>query len=432
MIKKILMLGLVFLISLIAVNAMPVSVDTVQVDGVGLVLNDVNRLDLQRGDQIRVTVRLTADAPVSNMEITAFISGYEYDTYEPISDTTDLFDLDAQSSVVKRLTLTIPDRVEKDDYRLRILVADRNGEPIVQNYRIAITAPRHNVMIRDVLFNPEDKVVAGRSLLVSVRIKNLGDRDEDGVRVRVTIPDLDISASDFIDNLEIDETKTSEELFLRIPVCAKPGNYPVDVEVEYSDGYKVSTATEYITVTSDGSTCSQFGPTPTPTEPQSEAKTSFDISPDTLNLKVGETGSSFSITITNPSSVSRSYVLSTDAITFADAKFSPSNLIVVDGGETISASLYITPKSNAKAGTNTFNLLIQDSAGRTLKSVPLSVVIKAGAKTPSTSTGAQISPDLQRWLEIGAVVLFVILIIVGLILLFTRMSTPPEEPRTYY
>ena len=430
MIKKILMLGLVFLISLIAVNALPVSVDTVQVDGVSMILNDVNRLDLQRGDQIQVKVRLTADAPVSNMEITAFISGYEYDTYEPISDTTDLFDLDAQSSVVKRLTLTIPDRVEKDDYRLRILVADRNGEPIVQNYRIAITAPRHNVMIRDVLFNPEDKVVAGRSLLVSVRVKNLGDRDEDGVRVRVTIPDLDISASDFIDNLEIDETKTSEELFLRIPVCAKAGNYPVEVEVEYSDGYKISTATEYITVTSDGSTCNQFGPTPTPTEPQSQAKTSFDISPDTLNLKVGEVGSSFSITITNPSSVSRSYTLSTEGITSADARFSPSNLILVDGGETTTASLYITPKSTAKAGENTFNLLIQDSDGKTLKSVPLSIVIKAGAKTPST--GAEISPDLQRWLEIGAVVLFVILIIVGLILLFTKMSAPPEEPRTYY
>jgi len=428
MMKKILMLGLVFLISLIAVNALPISVDTVQVDGVSLILNDINRLNLERGDEIQVRVRLTADAPVSNMEVTAFISGYEYDTYEPISDTTDLFDLDAQSSVVKRLTLTIPERAEKDDYRLRILVADRNGEPIVQNYRIQITAPRHNVMIRDVLFNPEDKVIAGRSLLVSVRVKNLGDRDEDGVRVRVTIPELDLSASDFIDNLEKDETKTSEELFLRIPVCAKAGNYPVDIEVEYSDGYKISTATEYITVTSDGTTCDRYQEPTTPSQP--EAKTSFDISPDTLNLKVGEVGSSFSITITNPSSVSRSYTLSTEGITSADARFSPSNLILVDGGETTTASLYITPKSSAKAGTNTFNLLIQDSAGKTLKSVPLSVVIKAGAKTPST--GAEISPDLQRWLEIGAVALFVILIIVGLILLFTKMSAPPEEPKTYY
>lgn len=429
MVNKAIILAFVFLISLIAVNAMPVNVDVVQVDGVNLILNDINKLNLERGDEIKVTVRLTADAPMSNMEITAFISGYEYDTYEPISDTTDLFDMDAQSSVVKKLTLKIPDKAEKDDYRLRILVADRNSEPIVQNYRISITAPRHDVIIRDVLFNPMDKVAAGRSLLVSVRVKNIGARDEDGVKVIVSIPDLDLSASDFVDQLEKDESKTSQELYFRIPACAKEGRYPVEVEVEFSDGLKTTSTTEYITVESSD-ICGGVQPTPTP-GPQPEAKTTFAIDPEELNLKIGDVGDSFSITITNPGSASRSYTLSTEDITFADARFSPSNLIVVQGGETTTASLNLMAKSAAQAGTYSFNLIIKDSDGRTLKAIPLSVNLRDGAKKKTVTPA--ISPDLQRWLEIGAIALFVILLIVGLILLFTRMRAPPEEePKTYY
>jgi len=61
-----------------------------------------------------------------------------------------------------------------------------------------------------------------------------------GVKVVVSIPDLGVSASDFIDELEAegddnDDQATTEEMFLRIPDNAETGEYTVRIEVYFDD-----------------------------------------------------------------------------------------------------------------------------------------------------------------------------------------------------
>jgi len=131
--------------------------------------------------------------------------------------------------------------MEQDRYWLRVIVAGRTGAATVSNYELDVEVPEHKVDVDDIILSPSRRVKAGRSLLASVRVENNGDRREDGVKVTVSIPELDIQASDYVDELEAededdgDDQTTSEELWLEIPKCAEAGIYTVRAEVLYDD-----------------------------------------------------------------------------------------------------------------------------------------------------------------------------------------------------
>ncbi|MBS3103264.1 hypothetical protein J4458_07515, partial [Candidatus Woesearchaeota archaeon] len=108
------------------------------------------------------------------------------------------------------------------------------------------------MQIRDVVLSPGEEVKAGRALLASVRIRNRGERDEEGIKITVSVPELGVSASDFVDELEKDgdddDETTSEELFLRIPDDAETGEYTLVTEVEFDDGDERETYEQVIRV----------------------------------------------------------------------------------------------------------------------------------------------------------------------------------------
>ena len=119
---------------------------------------------------------------------------------------------------------------------MRIEISNRNDDEVVYNAVLKVEQARNAIVIRDVIFSPENSVKAGRALLTSVRIKNMGEDDDEDVKVMVSIPELGISASDYIDEVESEESVTSEELYMRIPECADAGDYTATVTVEFDEG----------------------------------------------------------------------------------------------------------------------------------------------------------------------------------------------------
>ncbi|MBI2142664.1 hypothetical protein HYU15_04235 [Candidatus Woesearchaeota archaeon] len=171
--------GLVLVFVLFAVfaataHAVPVTIESVEINGDEVKTTDQNKLDLVRGQDLDVKVRLNATGNGSDVEVRAFVSGFEFNREDPISDVTPVFGVDAGVTYVKRLRLRLPDLADEDNYLLRIIIADRFGAELIQSYRIRIDVPRHNVAIKDVVLNPDNSVVAGRALLVTVRVKNMG------------------------------------------------------------------------------------------------------------------------------------------------------------------------------------------------------------------------------------------------------------------
>jgi len=230
----------------------PVTVDEVLVNGDEIAINDLNRLNIERGEEIEIKVILTAFADTDNVQVEAEINGYEYDDKEETSDLTHVFDVEENVTYRKKLTVSIPSNADEDDYKLRITITNRNDESISQNFNLKIDAPRHSMAIRDIILNPSENVEAGRAVLAAVRVKNMGDRDEDSVKVTVRIPGLGLKASEYIDEVDDGDSETSEELFLPIPSCAEAKDYEVIAEVEYDDGHESVTESTMITVVDSG------------------------------------------------------------------------------------------------------------------------------------------------------------------------------------
>jgi len=237
-------LALVVLAVAALAQALPVTIESVEVNDYEIDPYDTNRLDLERDTSFEVEIRLTAQADLDNVEVEAFMSGYEYndDSDSRISDSTTLFDMNDDVLYVKRLQLRLPDDVDTDDYRLRIIVTDRNNDELIEDYTLKIDTARHVVKIMDVVLS-QSEVKQGSALLATVRLENQGQRDAEDIRVTGSIADLGISATDYIDNLDTDKQKNSEELYLRIPTCAQPGLYQFKAEVAYNRGHDVVTKT---------------------------------------------------------------------------------------------------------------------------------------------------------------------------------------------
>jgi len=258
--KKLSSLTLIFLIGIVVLSAvasaLPVAIDDVKVNGDSVSPSDSNKISVERGEELEVKVILTSSEAVDNVQIRAEISGYEYDYVDSVSDITKTFDMDANATHKKYLYIDLPENVEVDSYKLRVFVTNRDDVEVVENYNLKIDAERHKVVIKDIILTPAYEIVAGRSLLAAVRVENMGNRDEDSVKVTVSIPDLGVSASDYIDELDEDDAETSEELFLRIPTCAEPDVYEVVAKVVYDDGHEDVSETALVNIVESG-TCAE-------------------------------------------------------------------------------------------------------------------------------------------------------------------------------
>ena len=211
-------------------------VTEVEVDGDDV--SDGDLIVLDRGQDIEVDLNLRADSDVDDVQIQVLMTGYEHGVLEDSSKT---FSMREDRVYSKDFVLSIPSDLDVDEdnegvYKLRVIVGDADSSTIVFDFDLVFEADRHEVEVKDILLDPSE-VVSGRGVIAAVRVKNNGAKDEDdGVKVTVSIPALGIEASEFIDELDSEESTTSEDLYLRVPKCAEAGTYVVRAEAEFNDG----------------------------------------------------------------------------------------------------------------------------------------------------------------------------------------------------
>lgn len=403
------------------VFALPVTIDKVEVDDVQLSSNAVNRFDVLRGDKIEVEVVFTPSADIGDMEIQAFFSGDDHNDVAPAFDVTPTFDADANVTYRKTLQVDIHNFFEEDDYKLRLIFSDRNGQELIQNYNIKIDVPRHGLMIRDIVFNPEGRVKAGSALLAVVRVRNMGEKDQEDVKVTVRIPQLGVSSADFIDEVQnSDDEEETEEMYVRIPKCAKAGVYDVEIEAAFDDGFRKEYATKQIEVLADD-TCEDGGATGV------KGKTTITVGSQLENLAQGGTAI-FPLTITNSGRTSKSFTVSVAGGDWAEVKLSPTGTMVLDAGKTQTVYVFVTADAKAPVGAQVLTATIS-SSGQNLEQIALTANVTKGGKSV-----------LKTILEWFLIILVVLLVILGLIIGFSRLkgddddSQQPQtqQPQAYY
>jgi uncharacterized membrane protein len=338
----------------------------------------------------------------------------------------------ANTTYIKKLTLSLPVNVDKDDYRLRIRVDDRDGDTTQEDYVLSVDAPRNAIQIKDVIFSPSE-VMAGRSLLTTVRLKNIGSNDQnDGVKVMVSIPELGVEAADYIDEVDEEDSVTSQELYLRIPSCVKEGTYDVLVSVEYKDGDKIVTTEKSIVIT-EGESCEAAAPAEGP----KTEKTVITIGPLSQDITKGQGGVIYPVMFTNSGKESKAYAINVDGYAdWANVVMQPGSVVVVQPGETKSVYIYVSAKDTASAGEHMFTVTAT-SGGEVLKQVTFKSNVQGSAQGNSNQPSVI---SIKRGLEISLLVLIVLLVIVGLIVALTRIrgdrqegsEEQEEETKSYY
>src|SRR3989344_177328 len=374
---------------------------------------------VEEGEDLDIKVTLRNQGPVDakGIEVLARISGYEYSDSEELQDTTGLFDVKAGTRKSVKLNVPVPTDLTNGENALRIFVLDRNSQPIQISFPLEVESPRHSVNIEDVTFSPGNTVKAGRSLLANVLVENFGDRTEEDVKVTVAIPELGLSASEFIDEIKADDSESvsgdfNGGLMLNIPADAAAREYDVVVTAQYKDLKETVKKAFKLTVVGN----EQFA---------NVDKLVLAVGPETQTVAVGA-AASYGIALTNAGSASKAYTLKAVTGDWASASLSES-LVVLEPGKNAVVYVDVKVPNDAPTGAHAASVSVM-SGNEVLETVTLNAnVVDAKANSAGRDSGS-----LRNGLEIALIVLVVLLVIIGLIVGFSRLRKDDEDDQTYY
>ncbi|MFC2134817.1 putative S-layer protein [Bacteroidota bacterium] len=375
--------------------------------------NHTNNLKLERGEDIEIKVRVKALADAKNVQVEADIYGYKYSDKEEdlVSDTSKSFDMDAGDVDTVELNLQVPVKMDKKYTLLRIRVGDEDGLSYENIYQLHVVGidDENAVIIKDYSINPSSVINAGRAFTGMVRVENIGDDTIDDVKVTISVPELNARDSEYLDELDADEKETLEEFLIRVPDCAEPGIYDVEIEVEF-DEYESTTETTQITVI-PGDTC---------VIQKANAERTVVTVPEAQELDAGSEVA-FPIIIANEGKSAKTFTVTVSGVeAWGTSRLSPSSVVVVPGEDAEIVYLYVKADSSAE-GEKVFLATIASEDDS--EAIPLTANVVASDDGTS----------LEKGLTVALVVFVIILIIIGLIIGFNKLRGQEDEgAQTYY
>ncbi|MBI4453304.1 hypothetical protein HY636_01555 [Candidatus Woesearchaeota archaeon] len=423
----------------VAPGQLPVSVE-IKFDGdlldAGNVVNDINK-NADYEVEVKVVAMhdpaeldLTKLTTLKDLSVEAEINGYNHNGQVYAIDFETIGDLAQDHSEKVTLNLNLPYKLDEGEYSLTVRVSDKLND-FTKKYILYIEPQENSMIIKDVVFSPSSTVLAGKSLLATIYMKNIGNNDEtDGLKVNVNIPALGVSATDYVDSLDENEATSSEELWLVVPKCTPQGEYDAVVSVGFKDGDKEVSSTQTITVLSDVNDKSCQGTAQT-------QKTIIAVASEPQDVVQGEGVAIFPLTMTNAGTESKTYVVEVDGYQdWAKVSMSPSSVVVVQPSEAKAVYAYVSALGTASLGEHMFSVTVK-SNGETLKQIPLKANVVASQTTTQPASTSGKWDGVKKGLEVGLIVLIVLLVILGLIIGFNKLKGSDEddldeEDKNYY
>ncbi|NQV91302.1 hypothetical protein HQ489_02410, partial [Candidatus Woesearchaeota archaeon] len=295
---------------------------------------------------------------------------------------------------------------------LHLNIYNSASAPVSKIVKLNVEPARHALDIKEVTLFPGSSVKAGRSLHPTVLLENYGDKDQKDVKVTVSIPALGVTASKYVDVVKTDGNNVDyedvEEMFLPIPATAAEGDYEVKVTVMYDDLRETVTKSGTVHVVAD----SKFS---------GSDKLVLAVGPSTQTVATGKTAT-YGVALTNAGTSSKAYTLEAVTGDWATATFS-DNLIVLEPGKNKVVYVNVAVSGDAAAGNHVASVAIK-SGDEVLETVSLNANVVAGENG---------GVSLRNGLELALIVLVVLLVLIGLIIGFSRLrKDDDEEEQTYY
>lgn len=341
------------------------------------VITDLNNIQIMNGQILEIKIKFTALENIEDARLMTFLEGYEH---SPLVDSTEVFSVKSGITYTKSMQIVLPSDMNSEKmYKLRITGANDLSGLTYKDYSLYVDTQRDRVDVLDLVMTPSSGVEPGQNIIANVRMKNRGQQTQDSVKVSVAIPQLGVSESSYVSNLNENEVLTSDDMLLFVPEDAQAQQYDVEVTLTYNDGYTQSMETFTLNVIA----------------PQTAPQKSLIVSlNENVNLKAEE-ATTFEIVVANENEESKPISIATLDSSWANVEISPS-LAMVQGGSSETFKVTLTPKTGVE-GDRELTLAINE-AGNLVKEVTVSTYVE---------------PDQGiDWLNFALIVLLIIAIII--------------------
>ena len=186
------------------------------------------------------------DIQIESINVEVVIEDIDDD--DDLEDDVDVDDIDADDDISFSIDFVIPKKAASDDYKVVINIEaedeEGNNFDFSKEMYIEVNRDSHKVAIDDASF-VSSVLKCDRSTTLNVDLINLGDKNEDEVKVTVVNSALGINLAE--SNLELDEDPDDDdnEMTLRFPITISDdvvtGTYTIQVRTYY-DSDRVSDA----------------------------------------------------------------------------------------------------------------------------------------------------------------------------------------------
>ena len=366
---------------------------------------DGNAISVKIGETIPVSVYYTTDLDYQDVVVETEL--YYGHGKEVVAESQPL-DVIAGTYYTETLSIKVPTDIDTtspgEEYTLYVRLKAKNVGTLNET-EFSVNVQRLNDLL-DIQRVIKTTAEAGKSTLVNVVVKNTGADLQEDVYVKISIPELGISASErWMGDLaaldsEDNEDTAEAQIALSIPSNAADGTYSM-VVTAYNDNVEV-VKTESLRV-------------------KGVAGTKMDASevvPQILSQEISQGKSvSYGVIIGNLADTAQTYsveVSGTDG--WATYAVTPLK-VTLSGKDSQIVDVQLTADKNAMIGQHTFTVSIKNGE-QVVKQLTMTANVK-GAKTIDA-------------MLISVIVLAVILVILVLILIKSRKAEVSEAEESYY
>jgi len=378
-------------------NDLDISVNSVEVENNNIVEGRTNFIALSAKKDLSLSVKFTPREDLKQAHIDAVMT---FENGDSVSDTALTFDaLKGQETAKTFKLLMINSKFAQGNFDLKLSFVDEDGNTLEKNYQVKITPQKNPFAASLISLSPEDNVQAGKSLGVSINLRNTGVQPLEGIVLKVSIPELDVSSSRFIDQLKDGQTA---DFALKIPENAAAGTYALRTEIK-----------------------SQLsGNTETREIPFSVAGKSVQTSVNQLsvsvpffeqNLNNDRSEVAYPLTLKNNGASSNAYTLLLTGNDNINLRLSESNVFILGASESKTVNVYAS-STGKSTGRQTFFVDIK-SGDKLLNQVVLRANI-------TTAAGLWYFSGLKSALMIILIVTAILLAGIGLFFGFAKNMQP--------
>ncbi|MBI2652727.1 hypothetical protein HYX00_04650 [Candidatus Woesearchaeota archaeon] len=339
-------------------RALDISIDSVEVGSKTLAENENNFVIIgEDKKELSLRVRLTSLEDVENAHIDAVLT---FENGDVVADATTTFNIGKDQNAVKNLELPLIGKFEQNSFKLKVRVADAEGDSEEKLYGLKLSQKKFPFVISSISLSPEDNIQAGKNLVAKLSFKNSGVVPLEGINAKVSIPELGVSSTRFIDQIKNSKlTEVREDFILRVLDDVQTGTYTVRSEIasQFGGESEVKEIPVFILGKSE--------------QTQQIVNDKLIINAPIITQDIKNDGSEviYSLILTNEGKDANTYTLLLDGANWANLRLSESNTFVLRPKESKTINVYASTKENV-LGEQIFIVAIR-SNDKVLKNIPL-------------------------------------------------------------